>query len=102
MDIPSGEISELIVQAIKELNLGLPDDKKLKEDATAVIFGAEGGLDSIDFVSLMVIIEEKVLTKFDKAVTIASEKAFSLKYNPFANVPRLTEFLAVLLKETSV
>lgn len=57
------------------------------------IFGPEAPLDSMSFVSLMAIVEEKVLDATGVAITVASDKAFSLKYNPFKNAKSLVQFI---------
>lgn len=99
MNIPKEDVLTIVIDAIKETNLTLTEGKKLRETPDAVIFGEEGGLDSIDFVCLVTLLEDKISEKFDKAITITSDKAFSLKYNPFANVSRMTDFLMELLSE---
>lgn len=91
------QIKQIILESVKELNEQLDDDKKLSISDNMPIFGKEGRLDSLDFVNLMVIIEDNIFQAFDKSITIVNEKAFSLKYNPFANVERLALFIQNLL-----
>lgn len=99
MALSKQEITAIILQGIEELNIQLPDGKKISASQETVIFGRDGGLDSMDFVNLIVIIEEKIFDSCGKSVTITSAKAFSKKYNPFANVDRLADFIIELLKE---
>lgn len=92
------KIRAIILGSIEIFNEELGQEK-LKADQDTAIFGQGSELDSLDFVNLMVIIEEEVFEHLGKTITIASEKAFSKKYNPFKNVTRLSEFIEELIKE---
>lgn len=91
------QIKKIILDSITELNEQLEDEKKLPIDDNIPLFGRDGWLDSLDFVNLIVIIEDNIFNAFNKSITIVSEKAFSLKYNPFANVERLTQYIQNIL-----
>jgi acyl carrier protein len=62
------------------------------------LLDVNGKIDSLDFVTLIVIIENNIFNKMDKNITIVSEKAFSKIYSPFKNVETLTEFIVELLE----
>lgn len=91
------KIKQIIIDSVKDLNEQLDDDNKLQISDNMSIFGKEGKLDSLDFVNLMVIIEDNIFKVFNKSITIVSEKAFSLKYNPFADVEKLTHYIQSIL-----
>ena len=96
------QIKHIIFKSVEELNEQLDDDKKLSISDNMPFFGKEGRLDSLDFVNLIVIIEDNVFQAFEKSITIVDEKAFSLKYNPFANVERLAQYIQSLLNGDNV
>jgi len=90
------DIVEIIYQSIEEINelngIDVPLNVKLK------LFGAESYYDSLDLVSLIVAVEEKLNLKYNTNITIADEKAISQKYSPFLSVETLTDYLVHKLK----
>jgi len=58
----------------------------------------KGKLDSLDFTTLIIIIESNIFNKLGKNITIVNEKAFSKKYSPFKDVKSLIEFIIELLE----
>lgn len=91
-------IKELIHESIIEFNdSGV--SKKISTEENAYIFGENSELDSLGFVSFVVILEEKLFDLTGEDITIVSDKAFSKKYNPFKTVNQLEEFIVELLEE---
>lgn len=92
-------IKKIIFQAIDEINLDLPKNKQVSKTETTQLFGSQSPLDSLELVNLIVSIEDKIDTEFDKTITIANEKAMSMKNSPLRDVKSLTEFILTLLDE---
>lgn len=92
------KIQEIILDSLKEFNKEKAKDEVLEISNDTVLLDVNGKLDSLDFVTLIVIIENNIFDKIDKNVTIVSEKAFSKKYSPFKNIETLTEFIVELLE----
>lgn len=90
-------IIDVLKNAIESGEIDSANWDKVTEDT--ILFGEDDSLDSMDFVNLMVEVEEKIFEVLDTSITIVSEKAFSKKYNPFKNVERLAEFILELQKE---
>lgn len=88
---------ELVLSCLDELNEELENPIEISEDL--ILMGDNGALDSMDFVNLMVIIEDKVFEELGKEITIVNEKAFSRKRSPFYNIETLTEYLQELIGE---
>ncbi len=85
-------IREIIYSAIGEVNATrvtnpIPAAPELK------LFGENSSLDSIDFVSLIVLIEEQIDQKFSKKIQLVSNKAFSETVSPFQTVASLEKYL---------
>lgn len=91
------EIISVILKAMEEINYLLEPDNRLELRHDATIFEKDGKLDSLDFVNLVVCVEDNIFEKFNKSITIVSEKAFSKKYNPYANVEKLADFILELM-----
>jgi len=88
---PKNEIVKIIYQSIEEVNELSGVDVPLKMKSK--LFGAESYYDSLDLVSLIIAVEEKLNIKYNTNITIADEKAISQKNSPFISVETLTEYL---------
>lgn len=83
-------LNEIIYPAIDELGEGLP-----KSEDT-ILFGEGALLDSVGLVSFIVIVERAIDEKYEKRVTLASEKAFSRSQSPFRTVSSLAQYIEEL------
>ena len=92
------KIKNIILDSLKEFNEEKDEDEALEISKDTILLDKKGNLDSLDFVTLVVIIESNIFNKLSKNITIVSEKAFSKKYSPFKNINTLTEFIAELLE----
>lgn len=86
------------MDSLKEFNEEEDESSLLRVSKNTILLDKKGNLDSLGFVTLVVIIESNIFNKLDKNITIVSEKAFSKKYSPFKDVESLTEFIAELLE----
>ena len=92
------KIKNIVMDSLQEFNEEKGKDEALEISKNTILLDKQGKLDSLDFVTLIVIIESNIFNKLDKNITIVSEKAFSKKYSPFKDVESLTEFIAELLE----
>ena len=92
------KINKIILDSLQEYDEEADEDKLLEVSENTILLDKQGKLDSLDFVTLIVIIESNIFNKLEKNITIVSEKAFSKKYSPFKNVNTLTEFIVELLE----
>ena len=83
-------IRDLIIRSLIET---APEtfDNSLNDDTP--IFGTKGNLDSLGLVSLLVNLEQNIEDKYGIPITIADEKAMSLKNSPFRTINTLSEYL---------
>ena len=63
------------------------------------MFGSDGFLDSLGLVTLLVNIEQKIEASFNMTITIADEKAMSLRRSPFKSIGSLVQYLDLRLSE---
>ena len=61
------------------------------------IFGGDSKLDSLGLVTFLVSLEQKIEDAYEIEITIADEKAMSLKNSPFRTVDSLNDYLSKLI-----
>ena len=93
------KIETVIIEHIEEFNSTLENPVDLSKGADSVLFGAGGTLDSVDFVSLVVDIEQMVEDRFGQVVGLSDARALSQKNSPFRTVGTLAAYIESRLKE---
>src|SRR4051812_43776689 len=63
---------ELVYSAIDELNQQLPPQKRVAKSEATPLTGSTGALDSLGFLNLIVIVEDKVNAAHGSAIALAS------------------------------
>jgi acyl carrier protein len=92
-------IVQAIYRAVDELNKQLPKGVHVGKSADSPLYGKSGKLESIDLVTLMIEVEEKIKEEFGIPITVADERAMSQEDSPFLSIGSLTDYIAELLKE---
>ena len=69
---------------------------------TTCLYGSGGALTSIDVVTLISEVEERVEDELDVCIALASERAMSMKSSPFRSVKTLVEFVEELIEHEQV
>jgi acyl carrier protein len=95
------QVIKALHSAIDEFNSLQPSDQKLAKSPDTVLLGANGMLDSLALVSLLVTVEQQIASDFNIPVTLASEKAFSMRNSPFTSVGSLTDYVRNLVEESA-
>jgi len=93
----SDSVGEIVESAIKEVLLGM--DKPCSEVKSLILFGANGVLDSIALVSLIIILEEKIHDCLGVDLILANEKALSAFNSPFMTCQSITRYIHLLLTD---
>ena len=88
----------LITTQINSYNENLDEPVDLSAGADSVLFGEGGILTSVDFVTLVLDIEEAVEDATGKSITLADERAMSQKHSPFRTVGSLANYIEELLE----
>lgn len=94
----SDRVLECVYQVLDEFNQALPAGLKLGASPETRLYGENGQLDSINLVHLIVAVEEKIEQQFDVAITLADERAMSMRNSPFATVGSLSAYVTALLE----
>lgn len=95
----NGKVLDLILEVIEELNLEREPEDRVEKSANAVLFGSGSSLDSLGLVGLIVATEQKIDDQFGVAITLADEKAMSLKNSPFRTVQTLVDYATEEIRE---
>jgi acyl carrier protein len=91
-------ITKAVYAAIDELNKQLPKGVQVEKSPDAPLYGSSGKLESLDFVTLIMEVEEKINSEFGTDITIADENLLSKQNSPFSSVLTLVEYLEEVLK----
>src|SRR5713101_1764361 len=92
-------IAKAVYAAVDELNEQLPKGVQVEKSLDAPLYGAGGKLESLDFVTLVMEVEEKINAEFGTEITIADENLLSKQKSPFSSLRTLVEYLEELLKQ---
>lgn len=93
------KIFKIIISVIDEYNEQLSKKIPINIGTETPLYGENGLLDSLALVSLIVMIEQSLEDELDVILTLADEKAMSLKYNPFENIGTLMEYIEKRMKD---
>src|SRR3982074_3858639 len=91
-------IRTAVFSAVDELNSRLPAGIKVEKSLDVPLYGAGGKLESLDFVTLIMEVEEKIKAEFGTDITIADENLLSKEKSPFSTLRTLIEYLDELVK----
>jgi hypothetical protein len=91
------DILAAIYRAIDWINGELPPDRQLIKVPGTRLLGSESVLDSMYLVSLIIAIEREVEDTFGVALTLANERALSMKESPFRSIQSLADYIGILM-----
>ena len=92
------EILNLIYDSMDQIIDMIDNSENFQKKPTTALYGKDSALDSMATVGLVIALEEKVNQVFNKSLTLANEKAVSLKNSPFRTVDSLADYIIELLK----
>ena len=93
------QIEKLIIEALIELNEGLPDEEKITITTKTELFGPNAQIDSLSLVSLIVNIESKISNELNYEISITDDRAMIREESPFLNVQTLKNYILELFDE---
>ena len=91
-------ICKSVFAAVDALNEQMPPGVFLEKSLDAPLYGRGSKLESLDFVTLIMEVEEKINAEFGTNITIADENLLSKEKSPFSNLGTLVEYLDHILK----
>ena len=99
MSVTRVQVESTVRSVIDELNEARADGERIGTEPATVLYGSGSVLDSLGLVNLIVSIEARVGEDFGESVTLADEKAMSMRNSPFRTVATITEYVHQLLTE---
>jgi acyl carrier protein len=95
----SNKIVAAIYRAVDWINGDLPPGRQLDKSMETRLVGSQAVLDSLQLVRLIIGIEREVEDAFGVALTLADERALSMKQSPFRSIGSLADYIGTLLKD---
>jgi hypothetical protein len=86
-------LRQIIYPVTEEFRATASRPDRLKSEPETKLFGPQGALDSVAFVSFLLAIENRILEVTDRPFRILDAKAFSLKQNPFESLNAVALYL---------
>ncbi|WP_236073069.1 hypothetical protein [Streptomyces tardus] len=87
------QILKIIIDAIDDINTMREEKISTENVLDLCLYGNDGVFESMYLVAFLSQVEEGVEDEFEVEVTLASEKAVSLRVSPFSSVRRLVAFI---------
>jgi acyl carrier protein len=92
-------IAAAIYRAVDWINGELPPDRQLIKAPETRLLGSQSVLDSMHLVSLIITIERELEDAFGVSLTLADERALSMKESPFRSILSLGDYIGILLRD---
>ena len=92
-------ITNAVHGAVDELNEQLPANGQIGKSLDAPLYGTAGTLESLDFVTLIMEVEEKINAEFGTDITITDDNLLSKEKSPFSTLGTLIDYLQEMLKD---
>jgi len=99
MPVNPSEIQELVLRAIRNINMARKPEAQLEASPTARLFGDGSPLDSLGLVSLLIDIEEALQDRGHN-VTLSDARAMSQARSPFRSGDALVAYIQTSLHAT--
>lgn len=88
-----------VYRAVDSLNREQAPDRQVAKAPETRLYGADSVLDSLKLVTLIVEVEREVEDSCGVTVTIADERALSMKHSPFYSIQSLANYVRSLVDE---
>ena len=93
------QVLEIVWAAVDEVNAMASDGNAIVKELDTPLLGADGGIDSLSFVNLVVALEDAVRRERNKSVVIVNEETLASEEHPFRTVRSLSEYLEKLIDD---
>lgn len=91
-------LKDILFPVVDEARQSMGSAQGLERSLEAPLFG-EGGLESLDMVRFIVLVEERVEDLSGVQLTLASDQALSRRHSPFATVGTLAAYVEECLAQ---
>jgi len=97
--ISKEKIVKVLFRTVDEFNGQMPKSQNLSKSLETNLYGKKGKLDSLGLVNFIVAVESALEEEFGVTVTLADERAMSLRNSPFRTIGVLADYVSSLLEE---
>jgi acyl carrier protein len=95
----SRQVLAAIYRAVDSTNAELSPDRQLSKAPETPMLGRESVLDSLRLVRLLIAVEQEVADTLGVTLTLADERALSMKESPFRTIGSLAQYIEELISE---
>ncbi|MBQ9478426.1 MAG: acyl carrier protein [Selenomonadaceae bacterium] len=92
-------INAIILEQIESFNENLDTPVDTSKGDNTILFGAGGVLDSVDFVGLILDIEQTINDEYGKHLALTGERVMSQRNSPFRTVGTLAAYIEKQLED---
>ena len=93
-------LKEIVYPVLDDARSSMETARAIPARPDAPLFGADG-LNSLDLVSFIIMVEEKIDDDIGVRLTLASEQAMSRRNSPFRTLQSLAEYIGECLQAMS-
>lgn len=86
------KILSIIKEAVSDINEELDYESLQNPNENTTIFGGDDGIDSLSLVMLVTEIESSIFDELNLSISLADEKAMSMRNSPYRSVGALLDF----------
>jgi acyl carrier protein len=94
-------LANYVFPVVDEFADTVPNAEKLIKAPETVLLGENAVLDSLNFVSFIAAVEERIENTTGKRVSLANERAMSRQRSPFRTMGSLASYIEELLADRS-
>ena len=94
--VTSDEVDAIIFHALESLNADLKPEDRIAVSLETPLFGADAGIDSLGFVSLIVDVETALVVDHGLSISLADDFAASRAQSPYSTVETLRDYILTL------
>lgn len=91
-------VNNIIYEALENINLERIDKDPIEISEATRLFGEKGELDSLELVSLVVDVEERVEDEFGTMLSLTNEAVLNQNPSPFSSVKALSAYITNTLE----
>jgi acyl carrier protein len=86
-------LEQVVYPALDVVNGLLPPGEGVKKDPGSVLFGLEGGLDSINLVNFIVVVEERFHAATGRNLSLMNPEVMVMEEFPFSTLGSLAAYI---------
>lgn len=91
--VETGQVLQLVLATLRDEADDLGYEELAQAGTDTPLYGGEAGIDSLSLVRLIVAVEGAAARAFGRHVTLADERAMSMRHSPFRTVGSLAQLL---------